>query len=68
MHKKIIISGKELYAKKKSLLKIRIDNFKWMVYYVDEGTNEKWVEEYPDSGMHGGGAPQLKLIEKFPWE
>ena len=30
--------------------------------------SEKWILEYPNSEYHGGGAPQLRLIQKFPWE
>ena len=58
----------DFYNKKEVLTKIRVDNVNWLIYYVDETTKEKWVEEYPNSEAHGGGAPQLRLISKFPWE
>lgn len=66
--KSIKIEGDELYKKRESLTKIKVDQENWNVYYLDESTQDKWVEEYPHSEMHGGGAPQLRLIEKFPWE
>jgi hypothetical protein len=62
-----ILKGDELSIKKTLLQKVRIDA-NWVVYYLDEKKNEKWVEEYPHSEMHGGGPPQLRLIEKFPWD
>ena len=52
---------------KKILLKIGTDETGWLVYFVDRDSN-RWVEEYPNSEYHGGGNPQLRLIEKFPWE
>jgi hypothetical protein len=55
------------YNKKNSLQKIKTDNVNWKIYYLDPVTNEKWVEEYPLSEAHGGGAPQLRLLDKFPW-
>jgi hypothetical protein len=67
MEKEIIIKNSELYTKKVSLKKIKVDNINWVVYYLDEETKEKWVEEYPGAEYHGGGSPQLRRIEKFPW-
>ncbi|HET9057246.1 MAG TPA: Imm27 family immunity protein [Chitinophagaceae bacterium] len=64
----IILKGSELNEKKPSLKKVEVDKVNWKVYYLDEKTNEKWVEEYPHSEMHGGGPPQLRLLDKFPWE
>jgi len=63
-----IIKGEGFYVKKASLKQIRIDSVNWMTYYIDEKTNEKWVEEYPYAEMQGGGPPQLRLIQIFPWE
>jgi len=65
---KLIDNLDELYKKEASLKKIKIDNINWLTYYLDENTGQKWVKEYPHSEYHGGGAPQLRLIEKFPWE
>lgn len=62
-----ILSGNSLAEKKKKLNKVRTDESGWLTYYVDEH-NEKWIEEYPNSESHGGGLPQLRLLEKFPWE
>lgn len=68
MNQTKIIQGDELDLKKIKLQKVRVDNINWLVYYIDENTNEKWVEEYINSGLHGGGPPQLRLLDKFPWE
>ncbi len=66
MNKESIVTGEDFYEKKKTLKLIKQLN--WENYYVDESTNEKWVEEYPNGAMQGGGPPQLRLIDKFPWD
>jgi len=63
-----IMEGSSLNEKVKNLKKIKVDGKKWLVYYLDSETNEKWVKDYPESDYHGGGAPRLSLIDKFPWE
>ena len=65
---KIIPGGTEFYKKIEYLKKIKVDSDNWLIYYFDELNNEKWVEEYPHAELNGGGIPQLRLIEKFPWE
>jgi hypothetical protein len=65
---KIIDNLHELYAKLETLKEVKVDPVNWVAYYLDETTNEKWLKEYPHSEYHGGGVPQLRLIEKFPWE
>lgn len=64
----IIKSGLEMDKKLITLEKIKIDNINWSVYYLDGITQEKWIKEFPFSEMQAGGPPQLRLIEKFPWE
>ncbi len=66
--KEIILEGAPFYEKRKQLTKVRTDNVNWLVYYTDIKTGEKWVEEYPQAELHGGGPPQLLLLAKFPWE
>lgn len=66
--KNIVLKGDELNEKKSSLKKVEIDKVNWKIYFLDEKTNEKWVEEYPYSEMHGGGPSELRQIKKFPWE
>jgi Immunity protein 27 len=61
-----IIVG-ESFDKKRAELKL-IKQLNWENYYLDEKTHEKWIEEYPHSQLQGGGDPQLRKIEKFPWE
>ncbi|HET6990518.1 MAG TPA: Imm27 family immunity protein [Bacteroidia bacterium] len=64
----IIESGPEIELKLKRLKEIKIDATNWVCYYIDELNGEKWIKEYPNSDYHGGGAPILTKIEKFPWE
>ena len=63
-----IIKGEGFYKKRDSLREIRVDNVNWITYYIDDASGEKWAEEYPHAERQGGGPPQLRLIEKFPWE
>lgn len=63
-----IIKGQEFYSKKGTLKKVKTDSDNWNIYYLDETTGEKWIQEYPYSEMQAGGPPQLRLINKFPWE
>jgi hypothetical protein len=63
-----IIKGIEVESKEIQLKKVNTDSINWLVYFLDEITHEKWVKEYPNSEYHGGGSPQLRLIDKFPWE
>lgn len=66
MQEEAILTGEKFYDKLKQLKLVKQLN--WENYYTDELTNEKWLEEYPHSEMHGGGPPQLRLIDRFPWE
>lgn len=62
------IRGVALNDKIKSLEKVKTDPDTWEIYYLDKVLNEKWVKEYPDSELHGGGSPVLRKLLKFPWE
>lgn len=62
-----ILVGNELIEKQKHLTKVGTSEDGWSTYYIDE-ILAKWILEYPNSEYHGGGLPQLRLIEKFPWE
>jgi len=63
-----ILTGKEFYSKLKSLKQVSEANENWEIFHIDEVSGEKWIEEVLFPEMHGGGIPQLRLIEKFPWE
>jgi len=65
---KIIDNLDELYKKVATLHLVKIDAVNWVTYYLDEITGEKWIEEHLYPEMQAGGPPQLRLIEKFPWE
>jgi len=62
------LSGTLLYEKIESLNQVKVDSSTWQVFYLDPLTGEKWVKEYPQSELHGGGPPILFSIDKFPWE
>ena len=61
-----ILTGKELNEKLKSLTEVGGDE-DWNIYYVDSD-GSKWCKSYPNSEYHGGGAPELQRIDKFPWD
>lgn len=65
---KIVLVGEDLYKKRDTLKKVFTDKEKWLVFYIDEKSGEKWVEEFPYAEMHGGGPPLLRLINEFPWD
>jgi len=63
-----VIKGELMYQKINALKVEKIDSKNWLTYYIDEATNEKWIKEYLYPEMQGGGPPQLRRIDKFPWE
>ena len=65
---KVIDDLGEIYEKQKTLKEVKIDAVNWVTYYLDELTGEKWIEERLFPEMQAGGPPQLRLIDKFPWE
>jgi hypothetical protein len=67
MDKPILIRS-EMDFKLNLLKEIKVDTVNWLTYYIDGDSLENWVKEYHHSEYHGGGAPQLKKLDKFPWE
>ena len=58
----------EFYQKIETLKVIKTDSINWLTYYLDESTGEKWIEEHMFPEMQAGGPPQLRKLERFPWE
>lgn len=56
----------DLNQKIASLKKIGVNGEKWEKYYLDEQTGEKWIEDYPQSELQGGGPPRLRMVDSFP--
>ena len=67
MPTKVILYGEEYNKKKLTLNKVKSDSTGWLTYYTD-ADSKKWIEEYPHSEYHGGGPPQLRQLDAFPWE
>jgi len=65
--KEEILIRENLIEKRNKLTKVATDKTGWLIYYLEDN-DKKWVEEYPNSEYHGGGLPQLRVIEKFPRE
>lgn len=64
----IILSGALQDEKINSLKEVKVDSINWKIFYLDPLSGEKWIKEYPNSEMHGGGPSILRRIEKFQWE
>lgn len=54
--------GMDAKSKALTLRKIGQDDAKWEIYYQDDLTGEQWVMDYPNSELHGGGAPRLRPV------
>jgi len=65
---KQIDEGIEYYRIIEKLVEIKSEEDGWVTYFLDEKTNEKWIREYPNSDLHGGGSATLTQLEFFPWE
>ena len=57
------LSGNEAiqYARE-HLQQVRIDAARWETEYVCPLTRLRWIEDYPHSELHGGGAPRLRRV------
>jgi hypothetical protein len=47
-----------------NLREVAVDVSGWDVLYLDRADGRYWELTYPQSEMHGGGPPQLKVISK----
>lgn len=59
--------GQEAEEKITTLKKIKSDDVRWYVYYIDEETGDKYVKIYLEGHLHGGGPPRLIRISDFPF-
>ncbi|NDC83801.1 hypothetical protein EB093_09115 [bacterium] len=62
------LTGDRLIEMRKSLLKIAVDAKLWEKYFINPTTKERWIEDYPQSELQGGGPPRLRKVERFPDE
>ena len=45
-----------------TLEKIRVDPVNWLVLYRDPRTGLFWLQDNPQSELHGGGPRRIRLI------
>lgn len=45
-----------------ALIKVAVDGSGWVVLYRDPQDSWYWELSYPDTGEHGGGAPELRCV------
>ncbi len=46
------------------LIEVGVDDSGWNKLYKDPENNRYWELNYPESELHGGGAPQLKSVSQ----
>jgi hypothetical protein len=54
-----VLRGAEALEYAKHLRKAGVDAERWEIEYIDEGTGDRWLLDYPESERHGGGSPRL---------
>ncbi|MFH0341547.1 MAG: Imm27 family immunity protein [Chromatiales bacterium] len=42
--------------------KVGVDADRWEIEYIDDGTGDRWLLDYPESEQHGGGSPRLRKV------
>jgi hypothetical protein len=52
------------YLTERVLARIGASNDGWSTLYYDNSNGRYWELTYPQSEMHGGGAPRLKVISQ----
>ena len=50
----------------KGLRKVGVNARTWEVEYIDDATGERWIMDYPQSELHGGGPPRLRSCRAVP--
>ncbi|MFH1149060.1 MAG: Imm27 family immunity protein [Actinomycetota bacterium] len=59
------LTGNEaLRYREEHLTKVRVDSNNWAIEYVDEKTGERWIMDFPQGYLQGGGPPRLRKIGK----
>jgi hypothetical protein len=46
----------------KHLRKAGVEAERWEIEYIDDGTRDRWLLDYPESEQHGGGNPRLRKL------
>lgn len=39
---------------------VSTDSQNWVTHYMDDSTGKRWVMDYPDAELQGGGSPRLR--------
>lgn len=42
------------------LRKTRVNADTWETEYINDSTGERWILDYPEAELHGGGSPRLR--------
>ena len=62
-HSESIIEGERIeWLTKNKLHKVAVNSEQWKVLYQDPSDKRYWLLMYPQSSLHGGGPPVLKVI------
>ncbi len=57
-----------LWLTKEELVELARDASGWCILYRDPQDGRLWELSYPDSGSHGGGAPELRVVTRVEAE
>jgi hypothetical protein len=50
------------------LSKIWVDEVAWRKGFVCPESGQLWVMDFPDSELHGGGPPRLRVVSDAEWD
>ena len=56
------LRGAEGFGICERLRKVGVDAERWEIEYIDDGTGDRWLLDYPESEQHGGGSPRLRKL------
>jgi len=60
--------GQEANELAKKMIKLGAKNDTWEFFLIDPIDNSKWVKDYPQGELQGGGSPRLRKVDRFPEE
>ena len=67
--KEVVLEGEAIERKVEELKVVKVDPEYYRTFYYDELTKEKWVYEHILTQTQLPEVPpQLRLLDKFPWE
>ena len=63
VNRQFIVNRAKIEVKRKTLQQTSVESDGWEIHYIDQTTNEKWIEYRMEPEYHGGGYP---ILAKLP--